>query len=151
MAGVKWTEFALGVLVAVHETGHFVLARFFGMRVKTFSIGFGPALWRRQPKGSHTTYQIAVIPFLAYVQIVGMNPLEDNDPKDKGSYANASLLARILTIFAGPFANYVVQTALGCAEPGQHRRLVDAINPHFACGRPVDPEQDAGDRRRAGV
>ncbi|MBI5537588.1 MAG: site-2 protease family protein [Deltaproteobacteria bacterium] len=104
--------FGLGFLMVVHETGHFLVARYFGMRVKVFSIGFGPALWKRQPKGSETTYQIAIIPFLAYVQIVGMNPLEDNDPKDKGSYANASLLARILTIFAGPLANYLVASIL---------------------------------------
>lgn len=102
----------LGFLMVVHETGHFLLARYFGMRVITFSIGFGPALWKKQPKGSATTYQIAIIPFLAYVQIAGMNPLEPNDLKDKGSYANASLLARILTIFGGPLANYVVASIL---------------------------------------
>ena len=53
-----------------------------------------------------TVYQIALIPFLAYVQIAGMNPFEEIDPKDKGSYANAPLHARIVTIFAGPLANY---------------------------------------------
>ncbi len=98
----------LAVLMIVHEAGHFFVARYFGMRVIRFSIGFGPAIYRRQPEGSPTTYQVALIPFLAYVQIAGMNPLEDNDPDDKGSYANAPVHARILTIFAGPFANYLV-------------------------------------------
>ena len=102
----------LGFLMVVHEGGHFLVARHFRMRVKTFSIGFGPAIWKRQPKGSPTTYQIAIIPFLAYVQIAGMNPLEENDPNDKASYANASLHARILTIFAGPLANYLVASLL---------------------------------------
>src|SRR5690606_40620980 len=61
--------FALAVLMIVHETGHFLVARAFGMRVERFSIGFGPALWRYKPKDSDTTYQVALIPFLAYVQI----------------------------------------------------------------------------------
>jgi regulator of sigma E protease len=93
--------------MVIHEGGHHLAARAFGMRVIRFSIGFGPALWRHQPKGSDTVYQVALIPFLAYVQIAGMNPLEEIDPEDKGSYANASLIARISAIIAGPLANYV--------------------------------------------
>jgi regulator of sigma E protease len=97
----------LGLLMVVHETGHYLAARAFKMRVTRFSIGFGPALARHTPKGSPTTYQIAIIPLLAYVQIAGMNPLEEVDPNDEGSYANASLVGRITTIVAGPLANYL--------------------------------------------
>jgi regulator of sigma E protease len=102
----------LGVLMVVHEMGHYLAARAFKMRVTRFSIGFGPALFRHTPKDSPTTYQIAIIPLLAYVQIAGMNPLEDIDPNDKGSYANASLLGRIVTIFAGPLSNYLFASVL---------------------------------------
>ncbi len=102
----------LALLMVVHEGGHHVAARAFGMRVIKFSIGFGPALWRHQPKGSSTIYQVALIPFLAYVQIAGMNPFEEVDPKDTGSYANAPLLGRITTIFAGPLANYLFASVL---------------------------------------
>jgi regulator of sigma E protease len=102
----------LAVLMVVHETGHYVAARRFGMRVVRFSIGFGPTVWRHQPKESATVYQVALIPFLAYVQIAGMNPYEDNDPDDKGSYANASLWARIVTIAAGPLTNYFFASVL---------------------------------------
>lgn len=97
----------LALLMVIHEAGHLLAARAFGMRVIRFSIGFGPALWRHQPKGSETVYQVALIPFLAYVQIAGMNPLEEVDPDDKGSYANASLVGRISAIVAGPLANYL--------------------------------------------
>jgi regulator of sigma E protease len=97
----------LALLMVVHEGGHLLAARAFGMRVIRFSIGFGPALWRYQPKGGETIYQVALIPFLAYVQIAGMNPLEEVDLSDKGSYANASLPARISAIVAGPLANYL--------------------------------------------
>ncbi len=98
--------------MVVHELGHYLAARAFKMRVTRFSIGFGPALFRHTPEGSPTTYQIAIIPLLAYVQIAGMNPLEDIDPKDEGSYANASLLGRITTIVAGPLANYLFASVL---------------------------------------
>jgi regulator of sigma E protease len=97
----------LGTLMAIHEGGHFLLARLFKMRVIKYSIGFGPVLWSKKPKGSDTTYQIALLPFLAYVQIAGMNPHEEIEEDDKGSYANASWLGRFLTIIAGPMANYL--------------------------------------------
>lgn len=102
----------LGLLMVVHELGHYLAARAFKMRVTRFSIGFGPALFRHTPKDSPTTYQIAIIPLLAYVQIAGMNPLEEVDAKDEGSYANASLPGRITTIFAGPLANYLFASVL---------------------------------------
>src|ERR1041384_7323849 len=102
----------LGLLMVVHELGHYIAARAYKMRVTRFSIGFGPALFRHTPKDSPTTYQIAIILLLAYVQIAGMNPLEEIDPKDEGSYANASLIGRITTIFAGPLANYLFASVL---------------------------------------
>lgn len=126
----------LALLMIVHEGGHYFAARAFGMRVTKFSIGFGPTFFKIVPKDGHywfttaadkvrlrlwrhdpekhgpTIYQVGMIPFLAYVQIAGMNPLEEIDPNDKGSYANASLIGRILTIFGGPFANYVFASVL---------------------------------------
>lgn len=99
--------FGLAVLMVIHESGHFLAARRFDMRVTQFSIGFGPTLWKHKAKGSDTTFQVAIIPFLAYVRIAGLNPYEDIDPKDPQSYANASLWARIVTIAAGPLANYL--------------------------------------------
>ncbi|HSC87451.1 MAG TPA: M50 family metallopeptidase [Polyangiaceae bacterium] len=103
---------ALALLMIVHECGHFFVARAFGMRVDRFSIGFGPPIWRHRPKNSDTTYQVALIPFLAYVQIAGMNPFEESDADDKGSYANASLVGRISAIIAGPLANYLFASVL---------------------------------------
>jgi regulator of sigma E protease len=102
----------LAVLMIVHEGGHYVAARRFGMRVVRFSIGFGPTIWRHRPKDSPTVYQVALIPFLAYVQIAGMNPYEESDPKDPGSYANGSLWARTVTIAAGPLTNYFFASVL---------------------------------------
>jgi regulator of sigma E protease len=102
----------LAVLMVAHESGHYFAARKFGMRVIRFSIGFGPTIWRHKPPKSDTVYQVALIPFLAYVQIAGMNPYEESDPKDAGSYANAGLWARIVTIAAGPLTNYFFASVL---------------------------------------
>ncbi|MBW2459339.1 MAG: site-2 protease family protein [Deltaproteobacteria bacterium] len=126
----------LALLMVVHEAGHLLAARAFGMRVTTFSIGFGPTFFKIEPhqgyfwftslggrirlrlrkhdpeKHGPTVYQVAMIPFLAYVQIAGMNPFEDQEPEDKGSYANASLFGRITTIFGGPLANYLFASVL---------------------------------------
>lgn len=130
---MEWLLSILGIafLMVVHESGHYLTARSFGMRVTKFSIGFGPTFFKIQPKGGYwtftalgdrinvrlrkhdpekhgpTVFQVAMIPFLAYVQIAGMNPLEEHDPKDKGSYANASLIGRIVTIIGGSLANYL--------------------------------------------
>jgi regulator of sigma E protease len=98
----------LGILMVVHETGHYLAARAFGMRVIKFSLGMAPVLWRFRPKNSPTTFQIGALPFFAYVQIAGMNPLEEVPDNDKGSYANASLFGRITTIVAGSLANYLI-------------------------------------------
>jgi regulator of sigma E protease len=106
------TVVALSVLIIIHEGGHYLAARAFGMRVLRYSIGFGPTLFRYQPKGSPTVFQIAVIPFLAYVQIAGMNPNEEIDPNDPELYPNKSLFARITTIAAGPIANYLTASAI---------------------------------------
>jgi regulator of sigma E protease len=102
----------LAVLMIVHEWGHYVAARRFGMRVVRFSIGFGPTIWKHKRDDSPTVYQVALIPFLAYVQIAGMNPYEQTDPKDPESYANASLWARVVTIAAGPLTNYFFASVL---------------------------------------
>src|SRR5215468_805763 len=84
--------FGLSLLVIVHEAGHYLFARAFGIRVTRFSIGLGPVLVKYQPKGSPTVFQICAIPFLAYVMIAGMNPAEEVDPNDPGLYPNKSIL-----------------------------------------------------------
>src|SRR5690348_4500315 len=91
---------ALGILIIVHEGGHFLIARLSGMRVDRFSIGFGPTLLSF--KRGETIYQIALIPLGGFVQIAGLNPGEEgiaaDDPR---AYPNRPVLQRLATIFAG--------------------------------------------------
>lgn len=111
---MHWLTSLLGIalLMVVHESGHYFIARAFGMRVERFAIGIGPTIWRHQPKGSDTIFQVGLIPFLAYVQIAGLNPFEEVDEDDDASFANASLLGRTSAIIAGPLANYLSASLL---------------------------------------
>ena len=111
-ANILLTILGLSVLVIVHESGHYFVARAFGMRVLRFSIGLGPTLFRYQPKNSPTVFQVCAIPFLAYVQIAGMNPHEEVDRNDPSLYPNKGVTARFLTILAGPVANYAAASLL---------------------------------------
>lgn len=101
--------FALGFLIVVHEGGHYLVARWCGMRVERFSIGFGPGIkaLTRKSKKTGTIFQIAPIPFGGFVEIRGMNIAEEVDPDDKEAYPNRPAWQRFITIFAGPATNYL--------------------------------------------
>lgn len=97
---------AVGVLIVFHEAGHFLAARWSGMSVSRFSIGFGPAIAKFERGG--TVYQIGVLPLGGFVQIDGMSPHDGTDPSDGGSYLNKPFHQKFATILAGPFANYLL-------------------------------------------
>lgn len=152
MTSILLAILSLSVLVIVHEAGHYLAARAFGMRVLKFSIGFGPTIAKWQPPGSATVFQICAIPALAYVQIAGVNPAEDGDPTDPALYSNKSVFARFVTMFAGPFANYLLASVLvfalallGFPLPGHHHE----IPPHEPMV--VDAVQDDSPAQKAGV
>jgi len=101
----------IGVLILFHELGHFLVARWCGVGVERFSIGFGPVLLRW--RGKETEYCLSAIPMGGYVKMLGEeNPLEGGggtialDPKK--SFALKPLWARFLIVFAGPGMNFVL-------------------------------------------
>jgi regulator of sigma E protease len=100
----------LSLLIVLHEGGHFLVARLCGMKVERFSIGFGPTLFGF--KRGETTFQVAPILLGGFVQITGMNPSEDFDKNDPRVYPNRPRWQRILTILAGPAANYLTAFVL---------------------------------------
>ena len=99
---------ALALLIVVHEGGHYLVAKWSGMRVERFSIGFGPALLSWMHKG--TKFQLAPIPLGGFVQITGMNPHEEYDENDPSVYPNRPAILRFLTILAGPATNILFST-----------------------------------------
>jgi regulator of sigma E protease len=98
---------SLAFLIVVHEGGHFFVARWCGMRIERFSIGFGPGILKRVSKKTGTIFQLAPIPFGGFVEIRGMNIAEEVDPEDRFAYPNRPAWQRFITIFAGPATNYI--------------------------------------------
>ncbi len=97
---------ALGVLITVHEFGHFWVARRCGVRVERFSIGFGKALWRRVDK-TGTEFVIALIPLGGYVKMLDER-VEPVAPELRHqAFNNKTVAQRAAVIFAGPFANFL--------------------------------------------
>jgi regulator of sigma E protease len=97
--------FVLGVLVFVHEFGHYALAKLCGVRVETFSLGFGKRLWgfRR----GDTDYRISALPLGGYVKMAGENPMEARTG-DPGEFTSHPRWQRFLIAIAGPAANIVL-------------------------------------------
>src|SRR5258705_989787 len=103
----------IGVLILVHEFGHFFVARLTGVGVERFSIGFGPVLLRW--RGKETEYCLSLIPMGGYVKMMGEeSPIEGGEavPYDpKKAFALKPLWARFLIVFAGPGMNFVLAVA----------------------------------------
>ncbi len=97
----------LSVLVFIHELGHFLAARFFGVKVHVFSIGFGKRLFAKEFKG--TLWQVSLIPLGGYVKMKGQ---DDSNPSlietGDDSYNTKKPWQRIVILFAGPFANFLL-------------------------------------------
>jgi len=97
---------ALGILVAVHEWGHFYIARRCGVQVERFSIGFGKPLWRRTSK-TGTEYVIAMIPLGGYVRMLD-GRIDDVPPElEHKAFNHKPVLQRMAIIFAGPGVNFI--------------------------------------------
>ena len=104
------TVAAFLLLVLVHELGHFLVARWCGMRVDRFSIGFGPVIFAR--KRGDTEFAVSLLPLGGYVKIAGMSPGDEVDPADPKIYPNQPAWRRFLVILAGPWMNYVAAVVL---------------------------------------
>ncbi len=96
-----------GILVTSHEFGHFIIAKSGGIRVNEFFVGMGPTLWKKQ-KGD-TLYSIKLLPIGGACVFDGMDPVaEEKETYDEHSFLNAPVWRRIATLFAGPFANFII-------------------------------------------
>jgi len=102
-----WFLVVLGVLVAFHELGHFLAARWVGVKVLKFSLGFGPKLFGRQM--GDTEYLLSAIPLGGYVKLFGEDETEAITPEDrKRSFAHQGLWGKVLIVAAGPGFNFIL-------------------------------------------
>ncbi len=112
MSTLLYFLLAIGILVVVHEMGHYLAARICGIQVLRFSVGFGRALIQWRSKRSNTEWVVAAVPLGGYVRM------------DDASFESKSLLARTFVVVAGPLANlifaafaYALLFSIGREEP----------------------------------
>ncbi len=102
-----WFLVVLGVLVTFHEFGHFIVARWAGVKVLKFSLGFGPKLFSRQV--GDTEYIVSIIPLGGYVKMFGEDLGESISPQEREeSFVHKSLWKRTLIVAAGPGFNFLL-------------------------------------------
>lgn len=110
---IWWLVFVVGVLIAIflHETGHFVTARWTGMKATQFFIGFGPRLWSF--RRGETEYGVRALPLGAFVRIIGMNNMDEVEAGDEDrTYRSKSYPKRLLVISAGSIMHMLIAIVL---------------------------------------
>jgi membrane-associated protease RseP (regulator of RpoE activity) len=153
---------ALLVSVMLHETGHFVLAKRFGMKVTRFFVGFGPTIWSTWR--GETEYGIKALPLGGFVKIVGMHSLDDpDDPADEArSFRSHPAWQRILVLLAGSAMHFILAivlvfglalgvgiatdttTQLGTIAACVPKNLTELNNGTCTAADPVSPARQAG-------
>src|SRR3954462_225384 len=106
---IWWLLVLIGVMILIHELGHFWAARYFDVGVEVFSFGFGPRLFgfRR----GETDYRFSAILFGGYVKMMGEQPGEENSDDPRGFLAKPKW-QRLIIAFAGPFMNIALAVGL---------------------------------------
>lgn len=129
----------LGILIFIHEFGHFIVAKRAGVRVETFSLGFGPKLLK--VKRGETEYCISALPFGGYVKMTGQ---DDTDPEntaedDPRSYVNKTFSQRLRIVTAGPAMNVLLALVLMPLV-----FMIGRMEPRYLSQTPVITELEAG-------
>lgn len=107
------TLIVLGIMIVIHELGHHLVAKWFGVRVEVFSVGFGKRLFGKVWHG--TDYRLSALPFGGYVKMAGMDAVEskiETRTDDPGEFMNHPRWQRVLIGLAGPAMNILLAIAL---------------------------------------
>src|SRR3954462_15595144 len=130
----------LGVLVTVHELGHFLVAKACGVKVLKFSIGFGPRIFGFTR--GETEYRVAWIPLGGYVKMAGEQPHDDVAPEDaRRSFLNQPPWKRAAIVVAGPVFNLIFPViAYFCVNLG----AVEVVSSRVGYVEPEKPAAVAG-------
>ena len=113
MSLLGWVIFIVALLFSVmlHESGHFVTAKKFGMKVTQYFVGFGTTLW--STRRGETEYGIKALPLGGFVKIVGMTSMDEVDPADEPrSFRRHPAWQRLIVLFAGSFMHFVLALVL---------------------------------------
>jgi regulator of sigma E protease len=140
---IWWLLVLIGVMIIIHELGHYWAARLFDIRVDTFSIGFGPRLFGF--KKGETDFRVAWIPFGGYVRMAGEQPGDDLDPR---GFLAKPRWQRLIVVFAGPAMNIVLAVFLLSGLFMFHYPKLASVTTQAAVGfvKPDSPAARAGIR-----
>jgi membrane-associated protease RseP (regulator of RpoE activity) len=134
-------------VVVVHEAGHFVSAKLFGIKVEEFFVGFGPRLWSF--RRGETEYGLKAIPAGGYVRIAGMNPFQEITPEEyPRTFGAKPIWQRAIVIVAGPVTHFVIAALfltfffVAIGLPNENRPMIDTIEPTL--NGQVSPAVEAG-------
>ena len=133
------------VIIFVHEFGHFIAARIFGVTVHEFAIGMGPVLWKKQGKGE-TVYSVRAIPMGGFCQLEG----EDEESDSPGAFNNKKPIPRIVILVAGVVMNLLLgfvlvlglMTTSAVMNDGLTSTVVEKVDPNSSAAAFLEP----GDR-----
>ena len=103
---------AIAVLVSFHEFGHFIVARWLGVRVLKFSVGFGKTIWRWQRAPTETEYAVGAIPLGGYVRMLDEREGDVAAEERDHAFNRKPLSSRSLIVLAGPAANLLLAVVL---------------------------------------
>lgn len=137
----------LGIMVTVHESGHFFAARLTGIPVKEFAIGFGPQLLSWKSKKYETKFFLRLIPAGGYCMFYGEDETDGKSKDDPRAIANFAVWRRIATVFAGPMMNFLLALAVAAALYGAvgEDTLGDFTQyPQLVSVEPAGPAASAG-------
>ncbi len=109
LQNIWWALVLIGIMILIHELGHYWAARFFDVKVETFSFGFGPRLFGF--KRGETDFRIAGIPFGGYVKMAGEQPGDENAGDPRG-FLSKPRWQRLIIAFAGPAMNIVLAVGI---------------------------------------
>jgi len=145
--GVVLFIVVLILVVVVHEAGHFLSAKLFGIKVEEFFVGFGPRLWSF--RRGETEYGLKAIPAGGYVRIAGMNPFQEPTPEEyPRTFGAKPIWQRAIVILAGPVTHFVIAALfltfffVAIGVPNENRPMIGTIEPTLN-GR-VSPAIEAG-------
>jgi regulator of sigma E protease len=135
---------ALGILVTIHELGHYLVARLCGVKVLRFSVGMGKVIFSRRLGRDQTEWAISILPLGGYVKMLDAREadLKDLPPQDlQREFTRQSVWRRIAIVAAGPLANFLLAIALfaglyvkGIPEPAPKLRAVPEASAAYQAG-----------------
>ena len=122
------TVLVFGLLIFIHEFGHFIVARRCGVGIKEFAIGMGPRLFSWKSKKYGTKYGMRALPIGGFVSMVG----EDEASDEKNAFCNKSVFRRVLIVIAGPLMNlllgFLLMTVIVSAQPALASTTIAAFD-----------------------